>query len=118
MLPAVFNTTRNIAPLIIEGLFILRPNNHNLRNFQELVTEKKRTVQNALETVSYCGPQLGSLLPEEIKSLTLLGSFKKVINNLKDIFKKFSKYYFFKQLFIKPQKWFLVSLCKLMFPLC
>lgn len=103
LLPAVFNTTRNIASPIIEGLFISRPNNHNLRNFQELVTEKKRTVQNALETVSYCGPQLRSLLPEEIKSLTLSDSFKKVIKNLKDIFKKLSKYCFFKPLFIKPQ---------------
>ena len=45
LLPEIFKTTKNAVLPIMEGLIISRPNNHNLRNFQELVTEKKRTVK-------------------------------------------------------------------------
>ena len=60
------------------GMFNAKPNNYNLRNFHELVTEKKRTAINVLETISYRASQLRPLFPEEInKSLTSLDSFKK-----------------------------------------
>ena len=39
-------------------MFNAKPNNYNLRNFQELVTEKNRTVKNVLETISYNASQL------------------------------------------------------------
>ena len=37
----------------MEDMFNVRPNNYNFRNVQELVTEKKRTIKNGLETNSY-----------------------------------------------------------------
>ena len=57
-------------------MFNAKRNIDNLRNFQELVTEKKRAAKNGLETISYRAPQLWSILPEEIKLLTYLDSFK------------------------------------------
>ena len=62
-------------------MFNARPDNYNLRNFQELVTEKKRTVKSILEFISYRAPKLWSLLPKEIESLNSLDSFKKIIEN-------------------------------------
>ena len=82
LLTAVFKTNKNLAPPIMEGIFNARPNNCHLINFQELVTEKKEiTVKNGHGSISYRAPQLWSLLYEEIKSLTYLGNFKKVIKN-------------------------------------
>ena len=57
-------------------MFNAKRNIDNLRNFHELVTEKKRAAKNGLETISYRAPQLWSILPEEIKLLTYLDSFK------------------------------------------
>ena len=56
-----------------------KPNNYNLRSFQELRTEENIAVKNGLETLSYPAPQLWSLLPKGNKPLTSLGSFKKVM---------------------------------------
>ena len=39
-------------------MFNAKPNNYNLQNFQELVTEKNRTVKNVLETISHNASQL------------------------------------------------------------
>ena len=49
-----FKTTKNLSASIMEDMFNAKPNNYNLRNFQELVTKKKkkreRTVKKGLET--------------------------------------------------------------------
>ena len=44
--------------------------------FKKWWQKKKRTVKKGLETTIYCAPQLWSLLPEEIKSLTSQYHFK------------------------------------------
>ena len=46
---------------------MFRLNQHNLRNFQELLTEKRSTVNYGLETVTYRAPVLWSKLPSEYK---------------------------------------------------
>ena len=37
-----FKTTKNLSASIMEDTFNAKPNNYNLRNFQELVTKKKK----------------------------------------------------------------------------
>ena len=54
---------------------------YNLRNFQEFLTERKRTVHYGLETLSYRSPQLWSLLPENIKEAKSLEIFKRKVKN-------------------------------------
>ena len=49
----LFKVMNNLAPLIMDNMFIPRANSSNLRNFQEFATEIKKTVKCGLETVSY-----------------------------------------------------------------
>ena len=61
----------------MNSLFTFCLNQHNLRNFQELSTEKRNTVNYGLETVTYRAPILWAKLPSEYKlagSLTALKS--------------------------------------------
>ena len=58
LLTEAFKTTKNLAPPIIKGTINARPNNYNLRKFQKLIREKKRTVKNELDTISYRASQL------------------------------------------------------------
>ena len=51
----------------MNSLFKFRLNQHNLRNFQELSTEKRNTVNYGLETVTYRAPIIWAKLPSEYK---------------------------------------------------
>ena len=70
-----------LAPPIMELILKERFNTYNLRNFQELATERKRTVWSGLETFSYPYPQLWSLLPESLKEMNSLSQFKRNIKH-------------------------------------
>ena len=72
----MFKIYHNLAPPIMESMFQKRVKSYNLRNFQEFLTEKKRTVSLGLETISYRSPQLWSLLPENLKLTNSLHQFK------------------------------------------
>ena len=64
-----------IAPPIMNSLLTFRLNQHNLRNFQKLSTEKINTVNYGLETVTYRTPINWAKLPSGYKragSLTAL----------------------------------------------
>ena len=52
----MYKIVNGIAPPIMNSLFTFRLNQHNLRNFQELLTEKRNTVNYGLETVTYRAP--------------------------------------------------------------
>ena len=63
----MFQIKNELAPPIMDSMFKRRNAPYNLRNFQELLTERKRTVRYGLETFSYRSLQLWSLLLENIK---------------------------------------------------
>ena len=46
-----------LVPPIMDSLFERRNESYNLRNFQEFLTERKRTVHYGTETLSYRSPQ-------------------------------------------------------------
>ena len=79
LLIEVFKMKNKLAPPIMESILNKRFNTYNLRNFQEFVTERKRTVWHGLETLSYRNPQLWSLLPESLKEMNSLTQFKRNI---------------------------------------
>ena len=62
----------------MDSLFERRNEPYNLRNFQEFLTEKKRTALWSWDTWdSYWSPQLWSLLPENIKEVASLEIFQR-----------------------------------------
>ena len=61
----IYKIVHCITTLIINSLFTFRLNQYNLRNVQELLTEKRNTVNYGLETVTYKAPVLWSKLPSE-----------------------------------------------------
>ena len=63
----LYKTVNGITPPIMNSLFTFRLNQHNLRNFQELSTEKRNTVNYGLETVTYRPLVLWAKLPSEYK---------------------------------------------------
>ena len=72
----VFKIINGFAPPIIEDFFLLRENTHNIRKFQIISNESKRTVRYGLETVKYRTPLPWANLSEKYKTATSLSSFK------------------------------------------
>ena len=60
----------------MNSLSTFRLNQHNLRNFQELLTEKRNTVNYGLETVTYRAPIIWVKLPSQYKPAGSLTAFK------------------------------------------
>ena len=72
----VFKIINRLAPPIMEDFFLFRENTHNIRNFQIISNESKKTVRYGLETVNYRTPLLWANLQEKYKPATSLNSFK------------------------------------------
>ena len=56
-----------------------RISTYNLRNFQEFITDRKKTIWYGLKTLSYRYLQLWSLLPEVLKETNSLSQLKRNI---------------------------------------
>ena len=67
--------------LLWKNFFQIRENHYNLRNFRELQSSIKNSVNFGLETVSYRSAVLWSLVTEGMKSETSLEVFKSKIKN-------------------------------------
>ena len=60
----------------MNSLSTFRLNQHNLRNFQELLTEKRNAIHYGFETVTYRAPTFWAKLPSEYKLAGSLTAFK------------------------------------------
>ena len=56
LMTEIYKIVNGISPPIMNSLFTFRLNRHNLRNFQELLTEKRNTINYGLEAVTYKAP--------------------------------------------------------------
>ena len=72
----VFKIINGFAPPIMEDFFLFRENTRNIRNFQIISNESKKSVRYGLHTVKYRTPLLWANLPEKYKTATSLNSFK------------------------------------------
>ena len=72
----VVKIINGFAPPIMEDFFLFRENTHNIRNFQIISNESKKSVRYGLHTVKYRTQLLCANLPEKYKSATTLNSFK------------------------------------------
>ena len=78
----MFKVKNELSPEIICDIFMQRINNHyNLRHINHFETPFVRTVYNGTESVSYLGPKIWDIVPEEYKTLNSLNSFKESIKN-------------------------------------
>ena len=78
---------------IMNGAFMIRNNNHNLRNFQCLCSTNKRIVKYGTETFTYRGPQIWNLVPEKTKNAFSFEILKKKLGNgrVKSVHVEYSK---------------------------
>ena len=64
---------------MMDNFFIFRENTHNLRNFEIILNENKKTIRYGSETISYRTPLLWANIPEEYKLANSLSEFKSKI---------------------------------------
>ena len=79
----IYKFQNGLSPQIMNDIFFSRQNIYSLRKFQELSTSTKNMVNFGTETISYRGPQLWNLIPDNIKSELTLELFKKKIRKWK-----------------------------------
>ena len=76
----VFKIINGYTPPITDNFFIF---GENLRNFQIILNENKKTVRYGSETISYRTPLLWANLPDEYKLANSLSEFKSKIKTWK-----------------------------------
>ena len=81
LMTETYKIINGLSPPITEHFFILRENTHNVRNFQEISNENRKTVKYGIETISNRTPFLWANLPNEYKLATSLHNFKLKIKN-------------------------------------
>ena len=79
----IYKIVNGIPSPIVNYLFTLRLDQHNLKNFQEPLKEKRNTVNYVLETVTYRAPIIWAKLPLENKLAGSLTAFKSKIKSWK-----------------------------------
>ena len=75
LLIKIFKIKEGFSPLIMGSVLKGRENTYNVRNFEEIETERKRTVYFGLKTINYRSLQLWSLLPG--RNLNSIDQFKR-----------------------------------------
>ena len=75
----IFKTQNNMNPSFMNEIFRERVNMHNLRNNNELVLPRIKTVNFGSESIRYRGPQFWFSLPQDIRNTEFLSLFKSKI---------------------------------------
>ena len=75
----MFKVKISVSPVIMNEIFQIRNCNYKTRNFSEFQSECVKTVHYGTETVSFLGPKLWSILPQEYKNIDNLSEFKNKI---------------------------------------
>ena len=77
----VYKYLNSLSPDIMSGIFKLRENAYNLRNFHIFESQNLR-ITFGLDSIAYRASQLWKNVPEEIRNSTLLPMFKKKIKKV------------------------------------
>ena len=76
----IYKIANGLCPKIMNEVFQCQIENHNnLRNNSTFRISTLNTIFKGKESVSYLGPKIRRQMPDEIKSLESLRSFKKAI---------------------------------------
>ena len=79
LMTEVYKIVNSIPPPIMNSLFKFRCNTINIKNFQEIYTENRKTVRYGTETVVYQAPLLWANLHTKYKNTKSLDEFKSKI---------------------------------------
>ena len=77
----MFKVFKNLSPPIISDLFEVHENNYNLRNHRYFLIPTVKTVYHGLESIKNLGPRIWNLVPDNLKQLGDIESFKTEIKN-------------------------------------
>ena len=75
----MYKVVNNIAPTIVSELFSFSNVNYSLRSGSQFHQPSANTVWNGQETISYLGPKIWNMVPEEIKQKPSLFAFRREI---------------------------------------
>ena len=75
----MYKVVNNIAPTIVSELFSYSNVNYNLRSGSQFHQPSANTVWKGQETISYLGPKIWNMVPEEMKQKSSLFAFKREI---------------------------------------
>ena len=81
----MYKVKNNLSPSFMHDIFPSSNNLYNLRNDKSFKTSNVRTVHYGTETISFRGPQIWDLIPEEFKNATNLNIFKSKIKKWKPV---------------------------------
>ena len=75
----IFKFLHHLSPQIMENLFNVRENRHNIRNFIPFHVSNKKTIMYGIDTVSHISSKIWELIPDKIKAAPNLQTFKEKI---------------------------------------
>ena len=75
----VYKIVNCIPPTIMNSLFQFYCNTHNIKKFQEIFKEKRKTVKHGTQTVKYGASPLWTNLHTKYKNAKSLDEFKSKI---------------------------------------
>ena len=78
----MYKVVNNIAPTIVSDLFSFSNVNYSLRSGPQFHQPSANTVWNVQETISYLGPKIWNMVPEEMKQKYLYLLSKEELNNV------------------------------------
>ena len=81
LMTETYKIVDSVSQPTMENLFILRENKHNLRNFQEIFDESRKTLRYGLEAILNRTPFLWHNLSNEYKLAAYLKGFQLKIKN-------------------------------------
>ena len=72
----MYKTRNDLNPSFMQEIFCENESHYNLRNNNEFVQPRVRSVGNGTESVRFKGPQLWQMLPQTIRNSGSLAQFK------------------------------------------
>ena len=78
-----YKIKNGLSPELSTEIFAHETRSHNLRWCNDFRIPSIRTVYHGSESISFLGPKIWNILPDEIKQQTSLNSFKKSVKKWK-----------------------------------
>ena len=79
----MFKVFKNLSPPIVADLFEVRQNNYNLKHRSYFSMPNVKSVYHGSESLSKLGPRIWNLVPDTLKQLDVINSFKTEIKKWK-----------------------------------
>ena len=72
----IFKAVNDLSPPILKNVFQVKGSPYNLRRGTTLITRNVKTTSYGIETLSFRGPKLWEIVPDDIKNSNSLSVFK------------------------------------------